>query len=234
MRALGCLFLALSLLIETTLAFTFSRYRISIPSICEQNDKSLHKCVFSSLETSRFEVNGVNGDPMRNKVSLVQKIDSIGKKLKPLALETKGRALSSDDADQKTKVFLNIKTCIFFFLFMVYRAYRGFFVIIPAVFRETNAKMKLAIESPFSEGSVKQSEEKCITTKRVNITVSVLSSLVVLSYVFSGAFKVFQKFIRTVMETSSLKGSFEAAADEIETNEDKLLKTTKSANPERK
>jgi len=58
---------------------------------------------------------------------------------------------------------------------------------------------------------------------RTRIVVSVLSSLVVLSYVVSGAGKVFMKFLKTVTNTSSMKTSFEAAADEVIRNEDKLI-----------
>merc|ERR1711957_1016297 len=65
--------------------------------------------------------------------------------------------------------------------------------------------------------------------KRYRITVAVLSSIVVLSYILMGLFKVFTKFLSTMNQTGSMVGSFEAAADELDLNETKLAKATKGS-----
>jgi len=59
---------------------------------------------------------------------------------------------------------------------------------------------------------------------RTRITISVLSSVLTLSYVISGGLRVLGKFIRTFTSTTSVESSLEAAADEVVKNEDKLRK----------
>jgi len=57
---------------------------------------------------------------------------------------------------------------------------------------------------------------------RTRITISILSGMLTFSYVVSGALRVLGKFIKTFTNTTSVESSFEAAAEEVVVNEEKL------------
>lgn len=159
--------------------------------------------------------------------SLFQRIDDGGQKLKPMALNAKEKATSESS---KKSVMYTIKSCMLFSLFIVYRAYRGFFVILPAVFREVYRKMDNAVESPFVDDEDLPQDLNAKTGKvriRTAVTTSVLASVVTASYVIGGALRVLGKFLKTATSTSKVATSFEAAADEVVINEEKITRMTK-------
>lgn len=103
-------------------------------------------------------------------------------------------------------------------------------MILPAVFREVYRQLKESdlvmdaygddeTENVGSSGDV--SENKPLRL-RTQITISILSSILTMSYVVSGALRVLGKFIQTFTNTTSFESSLEAAADEMVENEDKL------------
>jgi hypothetical protein len=123
--------------------------------------------------------------------------------------------------------------------YMGYRGYRGFFVILPAVFKEVYRKMEASVDfrvldddddDNVNENVKKERSEIDVNPQtgkvrwRTRITVSVLAGIVTLSYVVGGLARVFMKFIRTIVKTSSLSGSFLAAADEVESNEGRIMR----------
>ena len=121
--------------------------------------------------------------------------------------------------------------------FCIYRAYRGFFVIIPEVFREVYRKLENSIDTPFIEDNednlriMETSDNNKPIRLRTAITVSVLASIVTASYVVSGAFRVLFKFYKSITRrsngsniSSKVSNSFSVAADEVIRNEDKILK----------
>lgn len=160
--------------------------------------------------------------------SLLERIDSAGQKLKPMAMEAKDQSSkAAAKADTVTRLAYMLKSCSLFLLFIFYRAYRGFFVILPAVFREVYDKMQTAVDRPFNDNEKIGDEvnpETGKVRKRFRITVSILTALVTLSYVISGAFVVLGTFLKTITKTSSVEASFEAAADEMLVNEEKVKK----------
>jgi len=170
----------------------------------------------------------------KDEIPLMERIDRAGRNLKPLALEAKEESSSIGEDEKKKRILTALKSCAFFSLFMVYRAYRGFFVIIPSVFQLTYQRLTEAVETPFEDKEMATIDPDSNVSpytgkarKRYRITVAVLSSIVVVSYILMGLFKVFTKFLSTMNKTGSMVGSFEAAADELDLNETKLAKATK-------
>lgn len=164
-------------------------------------------------------------------MTLLEKMDSKGQKLKPMAVEAKGASVTAGD-DRQKRILYTMKSCVLFTLFIFYRAYRGLFVLMPAVFRETYAKMETAVSAPFVDEGDLDSQQRDVNPEtgkvrfRTRLTVSVLSMVVTLTYVISGAWRIFAKFVTTVLKTASLTNSVEAAADEVLDNEDKIKKMT--------
>ncbi|GKY91571.1 hypothetical protein MPSEU_000129000 [Mayamaea pseudoterrestris] len=154
--------------------------------------------------------------------SILQVIDRAGLSLKPKAYRASEQANLADKRSKKA-LFL-AKTCLYYTMFIFYRAYRGIFVILPVVFRQVYQKLGNAVESPFID-SVGKDDVNPATGRvrlRTRITVSILASLVTLSYVIQGAFRVIMMFFRNLSKTSDVSGSFAAAAMEQEANERNL------------
>ena len=168
-----------------------------------------------------------------NNINLLKRIENAGLRLKPMALEAKKKSvIASENDDTSKSVLYTLQSCALFSLFILYRGYRGFFVIIPEVFRLTYAKMKATVEDPFEDNVEFLSSDGLDTSSkreslRTRITVSILSVIITASYVISGLFKVLLMFARTIWGTSSVKTSFEAAADEMMETENQVSKITK-------
>lgn len=164
-------------------------------------------------------------------IGLLQRIENFGQRLKPMALAAKKKSVATKDDTYKSILYTS-QSCALFALFIFYRGYRGFFVIIPEVFRQTYAKMKIAVEDPFEDEVVSVADDGTTFVKkkqplRTTITVSVLAGLVTLSYIISGLLKVAQMFVLSLWGTSSMETSFEAAADEMIETENKVSRITK-------
>jgi hypothetical protein len=180
----------------------------------------------------------VNDDDESNKTkestTLLEKLDEFGMGLKPKALKYKEKSAASGLETSK-KYLYKLQSSLLFVLFIFYRAYRGFFVILPAVFRETYRKMQQAVESPFNDDDDNNDDiirqdinpETGKVRFRTVFTITILSAILTMSYVIGGALRVIGKFFKTITSTSSMSKSFEAAADEVMTNEDKILRFTK-------
>lgn len=168
--------------------------------------------------------------------SIFRKIDDYGVALKPKAIEAKDKISTMTKPVKKFRY--RLQACILLSLFIIYRAYRGFFVILPAIFREVYKKMEKTVESPFSDNYIlnDQGEKQDVNPKtgklrlRTTITVSILAGIVTLSYTVTGALRVLNRFFRTATKTSSASTSFLAAADEMETNENKIMQLTNKNN----
>ena len=130
-------------------------------------------------------------------------------------------------------IFFKIQASLLWMSYIIYRGYRGFFVILPAVFREVYRQLEESQVVVDVYGDDEGEEEKLGISNaeqqqqepmklRTRITISILSGLLTASYVVSGAFRVLGTFIKTFTNTTSVESSFEAAADEVVSNEDKL------------
>lgn len=192
--------------------------------------RAIDSCVVLSMEseTTDAEITGkVSKDsPDNNVKSILQKVDEFGLNLKPRAAEANERAQSVTDS-RSQKILFTAKSCLLYSAFILYRAYRGFFVILPAVFQEVYRKMDMTLNDPFTdEDSAPKVEHKRKIPLRNAVVVSFVSFFVTLSYTVTGAYKVLAKFVATVTRTSAVEPAFQAAADEILTNEGKILKMT--------
>jgi hypothetical protein len=163
-------------------------------------------------------------------------IDDAGLSLKPRAERAISRLALAESKGRKFRYLL--QTCLLYTAFIAYRAYRGFFVILPAVFRSVYERLERAVETaPFDDSS---SPSAAVAAKgaadddinpdtgkvrwRTRITVSVLASIVTASYVVGGAARVLGRFVSSLAETSSVPESFQAAANQQEVNESKILR----------
>lgn len=141
--------------------------------------------------------------------SLLQSIDKLGMKLKPLAQAAHDKSIdakstknvngSSSEGNLFASVLYSIKSNVLWMLYIIYRGYRGFFVILPAVFREVFRQLKesnVAIDAfgdeQREEMGVNPVDQKSMRL-RTRVTISVLSGILTLSYVISGAFRVLGK-----------------------------------------
>jgi len=93
---------------------------------------------------------------------------------------------------------------VLWILYIIYRGYRGFFVILPAVFREVYRKLEeseLVVdvygdeeeeekEYAVNANAEQQQPRQQPMRLRTRVTISVLSGMLTLSYVVSGAFRV--------------------------------------------
>jgi len=161
---------------------------------------------------------------------LLDRLNELGLSLKPNAQQVNLKAASA--TKRKSQIALKLKACLYWTLYMGYRGYRGFFVILPAVFREVYKKMETAVDFRVLDDE----QDKTLDTAgdvnpatgkvrwRTKITVSVLAGIVTLTYVVGGLARVLMKFVKTMLSSSSLSGSFSAAADEVEGNEGRLMR----------
>lgn len=160
--------------------------------------------------------------------SLWKTIDQAGNSLKPKARKASEKIKLAESKLQKLKYVLI--SSLLYSLLIIYRAYRGCFVLLPAVFQQVYKKLEQAVDSPFEAGTKVNGEREAspvadpkASRLGTRVTVSLLATLLTLSFLASGATRVFLRFVRTVVSTSSLTSSFAAAAEEQELNHQKYL-----------
>lgn len=220
--------------------------------------------------------------------SFLQALDNFGMKLKPWALSAHRKSLTYSKelsvvngndgaviATSKVKSLLcKLQADILWMLYILYRGYRGFFVILPAVFREVYRKLEKSglVVDVYGDEEIEEKEYAVNSNAggnmqprqlrepmrlRTRITISMLSGMLTLSYVVSGALSVLGellyywalfiltstftkkqptfsvprthtgKFIKTFTNTTSVESSFEAAAEEVVVNENRLREKMK-------
>mmetsp|Transcript_31965 Transcript_31965/g.54073 ORF Transcript_31965/g.54073 Transcript_31965/m.54073 type:complete len:323 (-) Transcript_31965:175-1143(-) len=180
--------------------------------------------------------------PSESTISFLKAVDNFGMSLKPLAIQAyeKSNAINGESKQQTNNkqislksLFHRVKSNILWMMYIIYRGYRGFFVILPAVFREVYRQLEESdlvmdaygdeeeVENGGGSSSGEVGEKKPLRL-RTRITTSILSSILTMSYVVSGGIRVLGKFIQTFTNTTSVESSLEAAADEMADNEDKL------------
>lgn len=157
-----------------------------------------------------------------------QKTRSINDLLSELGLSFKIRAeeniqKSKEATSRSRRIFCALVASTYFLIFLFYRAYRGFFVLLPAVFRRVYSRLETTVETDLSleDGAGASSSVKSPSWK-TKVTVSVLATVVTISYVIGGVMRIVSKFFRTVGKTSSVSESFGAAAKEAVDHEDRI------------
>jgi len=156
-------------------------------------------------------------------------LNEIGNNFKDMA--QKATAKGSESDAQSKKIIYAAQGCVYYALFILYRTYRGFFVLLPATFLQVYRKM----EDVMGTGNLSLDEidndddvGKTTTTWRTKLTVSILSTVVTLSYVAGGLLKMTTRFLRTIAKTSDVSKSFEAAADEVVDFEGRISRVGKA------
>jgi hypothetical protein len=174
------------------------------------------------------------------KTSLFEKLNNFGMSLKPRALKLKQRQHAQDDdgiSNNGKRWITTVQICALWLGYILYRAYRGCFILLPAVFQETYRKLESNMDSPFvlddddddEPGQQHQSDVNPKTGKvrlRTRFTVSVLSAIVTFTYVIGGTVNVVMKFVQSAMESGSASSSLEAAANQVQRYEEKIRKMT--------
>lgn len=179
--------------------------------------------------------------------SFLRAVDEFGMSLKPRALQAYEKSLtfnanatsvsstpeSSVVNGRVESLLYRAKSNIMWMLYIGYRGYRGFFVILPAVFREVYRQLEesdLVLDAYEDEdaqnGADDSSEADQSMRMRTRLTISVLSMILTASYVVSGLIRVLGMFVKTFTRTTSVESSLEAAADEVVSNEELLRRQT--------
>ena len=190
--------------------------------------------------------------------SFREALDEFGRSLKSRAIKANAIASlvkkpsSTSTSSNKGATLLYItkkcmyllQSCLFYVGYLLYRGYRGLFVIVPAVFRVTFKKLESTIEeSPFAsdddEDESDNSSLGSISTRnaaskasemdkgkrwRTRVTVSLLSGIIMTSYVLGGALRVLSRIIMTLRSSKGdVSQSFAAGVEEQEKNEKVLF-----------
>ena len=157
--------------------------------------------------------------PVSPEKSLLKLVNEIGNNFRTMAQKSTAKGYQSED--QYKRILHAAKACIYYSLFIVYRAYRGFFVLLPATFREVYIKMEAAMNAgnlSLEEIGFDESGEEVASSKskwRTKVTVSILTTVITASYIVGGVVKMATRFVRTIAKTSDVPKSFGAAADEV-------------------
>ncbi|GAX09862.1 hypothetical protein FisN_11Lh158 [Fistulifera solaris] len=159
----------------------------------------------------------VNGENTSQRRSFVDSIDQAGLSLKPRAQMTDSKAAQAPS--RWRKVLFRAQACALYSLFILYRGYRGFFVIIPAVFREVYLKL----ESTVDPEPLRVTEANGVNWQ-TRITVAIMATVLTASYIVGGFLRVMMKLGKTLFQTSDIAHSFEEAAKEQEVNEDRVTR----------
>jgi hypothetical protein len=171
-----------------------------------------------------------NDDIGQDFKSLLAVLNEYGQSFKPKAQKATAKAYHTDS--QGKKVLYRFQSCIYYLAFICFRGYRGFFVLLPAVFREVYARLENAIDYELDEDDQIVGTSSSKGKWRTKITVSLLAGIVTASYVVGGMLRMFGKFLRTMTQTRSVEGSFQAAADQLEKNEKSMRRRIVNINGE--
>ena len=165
--------------------------------------------------------------------SLLRTVDEMGLGLKSRAVLANAKASLAES--KSARFFYTVKSCACFALFILYRAYRGFFIIAPAVFRAARDKLETVVdEAPFEDRlyySSSSTESLQNKNWKTRITVSVLAVIVTTSYLLGGAVRVVGKLIQSGLASRDGPRSWHDAAAEQERNEAKLLRLAAANQP---
>jgi hypothetical protein len=177
-----------------------------------------------------------NNNAKSDQQSLSSRIDDFGQSLKAKAARSSAKATMADS--KITKIAHLAQTMALYSLFILYRSYRGFFVILPAVFRNVYEQLETSVNSRvFDDTSMDNGaadDVKQPVRWRTRVTVSVLASIVTISYALAGAARVVIKLGKSLSSGRDVSSSFAAAAKEQEDNERKIVKNMKLTMPKNK
>lgn len=181
--------------------------------IAKDSSKKLFSSVLFSTEEDEKEKEKEN-------TSIVAVLDDLAKSFKPRAQKAEAKCYQAESTSKK--IMYTLQSSCYYLLFLLYRAYRGIFLLLPAVFRNVYKKMEKAVDSELSlEDDATLTSDRPVTW-RTKITVSLITTIITASYVVGGTLRVLTRFLRTISKTSSVPKSFEAAADEVDEHEKRM------------
>jgi hypothetical protein len=165
-----------------------------------------------------------------NNKSLLTLLNEVGEKFKTMAQKSTANGIKSKN--QSTKILYAANACLYYTLFIIYRTYRGFFVLLPATVRQVYHQMEVVMNTGNLDMIDENDDDTTTDTVKKNswrtkITVSLLTSVVTVSYICGGVLKLVSKFVRTMFQTSNVTKSFEAAADEMGNFEGRISRVGK-------
>jgi hypothetical protein len=204
---------------------------VPTPYFAENNSNNDASNQRSQLDESSLTAKETGENIPTNRTSLFQWLDEAAQQLKPAAVTASAQAAAFASRRQVGRQYRALlQSCLYYSLFLCYRAYRGFFVILPAVFAETFRKLRAAVDDrPFDPDDA--GEATATMKLRTRITISILASVVILAYVVGGAIRVFTTLVRSVMGGTTLSQSLQNAIQMYEQNEKSLVQKSTSNNP---
>jgi len=181
----------------------------------------------AAVDTSTSSTVESKSSAVSTEKSLLALLNDIGNNFKGMAQKATTKGYECED--QKQKILFAAKACLYYTLFIVYRSYRGFFVLLPATFKQVYQKMEAAMIT--GNLSLEETGEDIAstssTTWRTKVTVGILTSVITISYIVGGVVKMATKFLRTIAKTSDVPKSFGAAADEVMNIEGRISRVGK-------
>lgn len=165
-----------------------------------------------------------SNDSGRKTKKLSERIDDIGALMKMSAEESRQASRDCSVNAAKQKLYI-CKAGLFYTLFLIYRAYRGFFILLPAVFRQVYQLLELNAEKMAMEGSLGSGFGSASGTPswRTRITMSTVASIVTVRYLLRGFCHTMEKFAY-LRKSYGLGYSLTAISTLQEEKEEKLLR----------
>lgn len=202
-------------------------------------EKSVSDTSSSSHPTTTANSNS-SSNTIRSKIGTIlslvmNQMDSVGVLLKPKAILylNKAEQISTIKQQQLLKWRYLFQSCLFYSLYIFYRGYRGFFVLLPKVFQETFYKLETSIaHTPFevdddnkqttglAKSYLDSTSRTNIAIWRTKITVSILSFIVVSMYVVSGIGRVMARMVSTMIRTSKSMSTTSSSTNNNDKNTD--------------
>jgi hypothetical protein len=159
--------------------------------------------------------------------SVIDVVNEKGLALKPKATQASILARATVKKPQQLKHLL--QATAYYTLFMLYRAYRGLFVILPEVYRQIYDNMSGVVDYPFDDDVVANdiNPETGKLRWRTKVNVAVLSTVLVVCYTVEGGLNVLSSFIKTALSSKSVTDSFAAAVKKQEETEERISRLSK-------
>lgn len=204
---------------------------VATSSASESASEAIDEAPVEIVATDVAEVVATNSSSTGSTKSLLVLMNEIGNNFKDMAQTATKKGTESET--QSKKILFAVKASIYYTLFILYRAYRGLFVLLPATFLQVYRKMEVVMDSgnmSIEEVGYTESGEDTVSSSskwKTKLTVSILSMVVTLSYIVGGILKMGAQFFRTIAKTSDVPKSFEAAADEVMNFEGRISRVGK-------
>ena len=179
-----------------------------------------HRLLASSDENSKADQN-------EKLTSINDLLGELGGSFKSKAKEKGFRA--KEASTRKGKIMNALLSSCYYLLFFIYRAYRGFFVLLPVVFKRVYAKLETALEDDADAGSDENPRATECLSWKTRLTVSICAIVFTGSYAVGGSIEMIKTFFQAALNTKSLPDSLGAVAEAMEGRRDEENRKTASS-----